>query len=290
VKSKTALFAASLCLAALLALGPTARADGEALKARHASLTEQLARNQFQRPLVLDSTQTSGDLTGEIHALMEHPFATLDGALKRADNWCDVLILHLNVKQCRASGNTLAVILGKKYDQPIEDAYKVDFSYRVTAQSPDFLQVQLNAENGPLGTHNYRIVFEAVPLDARRSFIHMSYSYGYGLAARVAMQGYLATIGRDKVGFSVVERTADGKPVYVDNVRGVIERNTMRYYLAIDAYLDSLAAAPADRLEKRLRQWYGTTERYPRQLHEMEREDYLAMKRKEVQRQQGPAG
>src|SRR5688572_32950956 len=58
-------------LAGLLGLAAPAFADGEALKARHAGLTEQLARSQFQRPLVLESTQTSGDLKGEIYAVME---------------------------------------------------------------------------------------------------------------------------------------------------------------------------------------------------------------------------
>jgi hypothetical protein len=72
----------------------------------------------------------------------------------------------------------------------------------------------------------------------------------------------------------------------VGNVRGVIERNTMRYYLAIDAYLDSLSAPPAQQQEKRLRDWYGATERYRQQLHEMEEADYMAMKRKEIARQQ----
>jgi hypothetical protein len=101
----------------------------------------------------------------------------------------------------------------------------------------------------------------------------------------MAMQGYLSTVGSGKVGFSVVDRRG-GQPVYVDNVRGVIERNTMRYYLAIDAYLGSLSAPPQERQERRLRDWFAATERYPRQLHEIDQADYLAMKRKEIQRQQ----
>jgi hypothetical protein len=126
---------------------------------------------------------------------------------------------------------------------------------------------------------------EAIPLDAQHSFLHMSYAYGYGFAARMAMQGYLSTVGSGKVGFSVVGQR-DGQPVYVDNVRGVVERNTMRYYLAVDAYLDSLSAPPQERQERRLRQWFAATERYARQLHEVDQADYLAMKRKEIARQQ----
>jgi hypothetical protein len=73
----------------------------------------------------------------------------------------------------------------------------------------------------------------------------------------------------------------------VDNLRGVIERNTMRYYLAIDAYLSAVDLPQAQRQEHRLREWYSATERYPRQLHEMEQDDYLAMKQKEIARQKG---
>jgi hypothetical protein len=264
----------------------------EALRARHAALKDRLTANAFQRPLVLESTQDAGDLKGDIYAVVEHPYATVRTALSRAANWCDLLILHLNIKSCRASEAAdrakparVVVNLGKKYDQPLEQTYEVDFDYRVAAQSADYLQVRLNAENGPLGTKDYRIVLEAVPLEAARSFIHLAYSYGYGFAARVAMQGYLATIGSGKVGFSVAGKDADGKPQYVGGVRGVVERNTMRYYLAIDAYLDSLAAPKGEQQEKRLRDWFAATERYATQLHELSEDDYLTMKRKEVTRQ-----
>jgi hypothetical protein len=55
----------------------------------------------------------------------------------------------------------------------------------------------------------------------------------------------------------------------------------MRYYLAIDDYV----AAPAPtQLEQRLATWFDATERYPRQLHELEKSDYLAMKRVETRR------
>ena len=103
------------------------------------------------------------------------------------------------------------------------------------------------------------------------------------------MQGYLSTAGRDKVGFSITGKGDDGKPVYIDGVRGVVERNTMRYYLAIEAYLGAVSAAPADQSEKRLRDWFNATERYALQLHEVDRDDYLAMKRRELQRQRASA-
>jgi hypothetical protein len=114
----------------------------------------------------------------------------------------------------------------------------------------------------------------------------MSYSYSFGIVAGFAMQAYLATSGRDKVGFTVVGTGADGGPRYIGGMRGVTERNTMRYYLAIDAFLGALSSPPGARLEKRLGDWFAGIERYPRQLHEIERTDYLVMKRAEHARQQ----
>jgi len=284
--------ALALLLLGALALGNASAQDANTMRARHASLSEQLAKNPFQRPLHLESTQDSGNLKGEVYAVVDQPFTVMSEALQGMDHWCDLLILHLNVKSCAFTSkptDVLSLYVGRKFDQPLEDAYRVNFSYSVPAASADYLRVQLAADDGPMSTRDYRLALEAVPLDAKRSFIHMSYSYGYGVAARLAMQGYLATVGRDKIGFSIVSKDADGKPVYVDGVRGVVERNTMRYYLAIEAYLGAYGSPPAEQQEKRLRDWFAATERHALQLHETERNDYLEMKRREVQRQQSGA-
>jgi hypothetical protein len=286
--SARALRAAWLALAVALVPAAASAQDAAALRARATALQDKFVNNQFGRPLVLESTQTSGDLKGDVYAIVEHPFAMVQQALQSADHWCDILILHLNVKRCRASGGMpkmLNLSVGRKFDQPIEDAYELDFGYRVAAATPDYLQVQLSAAEGPLSTKNYRIQVEATPLDGKRTLVHMSYAYGYGFAARVAMQTYLATLGSQKVGFTVLERK-DGKPVYQTGVLGLLERNTMRYYLAIDAYLQAYSLPMAEQAERRIRGWYASTERYAEQLHEMDQDEYLEMKRKEMRRQQ----
>ncbi|MGZ8261023.1 MAG: hypothetical protein ACXWUL_10805 [Caldimonas sp.] len=279
-----ALLALALC-ASLPALGQ----DSAALRTRHSALQDKFTSSQFGRPLVLESTQTSGDLKGDVYAIVEHPFATVRQALQSSENWCDILILHLNVKRCRTSEGTpktISLNVGRKFDQPIEDAYQLDFSYRVVSSTAEYLQVQLSAPEGPLSTKNYRIVVETVPIDPRRSIIHMSYAYGYGFAAKIAMQTYLAMLGSHKVGFTVVDKKPDGKPVYQTGVLGLLERNTMRYYLAIDAYLSAYDLPAAEQPEKRIREWYASTERYAEQLREMDQKEYLEMKRKEMKRQQ----
>jgi hypothetical protein len=198
-----------------------------------------------------------------------------------------VLILHLNTKYCRAAevggGPGLTVYIGKKDPQPLDQAYRVDFAYRADS-TPDYLDVRMSADKGPVGTSDYRILVEASAVDSRRTLLHLTYSYSYGMAGKLGMQGYLATVGANKVGFTV---TGDegGKPAYIGGVRGVVERNTMRYYLAIDSYLKEVDAPKAEQFERRLKDWFSATERYARQLREVEREEYMDMKRAEYQRQ-----
>lgn len=279
-----ALLAAALV--PLLAAAQSSEGPGTLLT-KYTTLGPQLERNAFGRKLVLESTETSGQLSGSIYAVIDHPYADVDRALKRPDAWCEVLMLHLNTKHCAVhdSGNTsgLTVAVGRKFDQPIADAQRIDFAFHADSAVANYLNARLDADEGPLSTRNYRIVLEAVPIDGNRTFIHLGYSYAYGTAARLAMKGYLATLGSDKVGFTATGKSADGQPVYVGGVRGVVERNTMRYYLAIDAYLD---APGAPQLDQRLAAWFDATERYARQLHEVDRADYLAMKQKEFKRMQ----
>lgn len=256
--------------------------DAGSLLARHAELQGELARNAFQRPIHIESQQGSGEIRGDIYALVEQRWAGAAPVLQGIDSWCDILILHVNVKACRVSvstaGPTISLSIVSKYDQPLAEAYLLEFLYKA-AIAEGYLRTALSAADGPLGTRDYRIVLEAVPLDTGQSFLHLSYSYAYGVTARIAMQLYLATIGRGKVGFSTSGYRADGQPAYVGGMRGVIERNTMRYYLAIEACLD--APGPAQ-MEQRLNAWYTRIERYPLQLVEIRRDEYLDMKHREL--------
>lgn len=256
------------------------------LNARHAALADKLARNQYGRPLYLESSESQRDVEGEVYAVFDYPFAAFGSALRDAPDWCEVLMLHVNTKHCRAveeDGRTvLAMGLGAKGEH---DTHRMELEYRPTRAAPDYFALQLSAQTGPLATSNYRIVIEAIPMDGGRTFIHLTYAYSYGLPGRLAMQAYLATSGRGKVGFTVVGRSAEGETEYIGGVRGAVERNVMRYYLAIDAYLQALREPAEQRLEKRLNAWFSATERYPRQLREVSRAEYLQAKRSEYQRQ-----
>jgi hypothetical protein len=264
---------------ALVGQASAASPGATQLLATHARLAPELARSAFGRPLVLESRESANAVGGDVYAVVDHPFATVQRNFANARTWCEVLILHLNTKQCRAGGDALAVRVGRK-NADAEDAFALKFGFQLLESTPQFLAAKVSAPSGPLGSRDYRIELEAVPLNAKQSFLRLHYSYGFGVAARLATKGYLATSGSGKVGFT---RTGKG---YVGGLRGAIERNTMRYYLAIESYLGSLAQPPGRQFATRIERWFDATEQYRKQLHEMDRPTYLAMKQGEYARQQ----
>jgi hypothetical protein len=263
------------CLPALLCANlvcaPVQAQDAGALRKRHAELRAQLANNPFGRPLHVESSVSGGAHKGEVYAVIEHPFKLVAHALARPEHWCEILKLQVNVKRCSASEGALTAMVTRKPRDPVNEAYRLDFRFDRAAAGADYLRVVISADEGPLGTRDYQLELEAAPLDSGRTFIHMSYTYTLGFMARRGMDAYLAGAGRDKRGFSV-----DG------GERGVVERGAMRYYLAIEAFLDSLAAPPAERLEKRLRSWYAAISRYPQLQEQVGPDEYVAMKLREA--------
>jgi hypothetical protein len=259
------------------ALAQTTSANPNALVLldKYAALSESLARNPYGRPLVLESVESAKMVSGDAYAVLSAPFTVVSSTLKRPSRWCDVMILHINTKYCRATADNspslLNVYIGKKVPQDLDDTFPLEFTFQLASATPNFLMVQLNADKGPLGTSDYRIELRALPLPDEKTFLHLHYSYGYGLAGRLAMQAYLATLGREKVGFTQIKDGAKNR--YVGGMRGAVERNTMRYYLAIDAYLACLSQPSAN-------------EQYPEQLHDTDKKSYLNMKKAEYLRQQ----
>ncbi|GAA4340317.1 hypothetical protein GCM10023165_20210 [Variovorax defluvii] len=280
-----------LLLAAVAAIAQAPSLDAgsaPALREQHQKLAGQLAGSPLKRPMYLESTETDGGLQGDVYAVVDHPLDQVRTALAKGGQWCEMLLLHINNRRCRVSRQgqdevlTLSVV--KRYDKPVEQAFELSFVHRVASSSSDYLAVQLSAQSGPLGTSNYRVSLEAVPLGERRTFLHFGYAYDHNLMARLATKAYLATFGSHKMGFTVIGQKPDGEPEYIRGVRGLMERNAMRYFLTLDAYLDSLDAAPAERAEKRLHAWFEQAERYPRQLHEVDLATYLEHKRADRKR------
>ena len=244
-------------------------ASAEALKRKYEEVKPSLEKNAFGRPLHLDSSDAGGKMKGDVYAVLAHPFKKVSDGLASAKQWCEVLVLPFNVQKCEAGGGkALKLYVGRKPTAPVEEATQLDFSYALASRSADHLMVKLSAPSGPAGTKDYLITFTATPLDDKRTLVHMHYGYSTGAMSQMAMKTYLSTSGADKVGFS----SENGR--LVGGTRGIMERNTMRYFLAIDAYLDTLGQPLAARLDR----WFGATEKYAKQLREMTRDVYLAIK------------
>ncbi len=265
-----------------------ARPSSQSLRATHAELRHRLASSPFGKPLVLAASEDRERVGGEAFAVLNHPFAQASDALADPAQWCEILLLPFNTKLCDATGASgnvaLHVHVGRKHTTELEDTHRLDFRFQAPSRTADYLRVELSAPKGPIGTRDYRIVFELAPLDERQSFLHFRYSYAYGSLARAAMQAYLATVGAKKVGFTAEGTLENGQPALVGGMRGVMERNTMRYYLAIESYLKARSAPAGSRTAKMVEDWFAAVDRYPRQLHEMSREEYVAMKMKEYER------
>ena len=253
-----------------------------------------MSNNAFNEPLHIKSSFKDDLSTGEIYALIDNEFTSVSSNLINSSQWCDMLVLHVNVKGCYVGTlkkgdaqlndpRTISLFVGRNYYEPIEDAYAMTYTFSEPQREDDYVKTVLSAESGPFGTSSYLLEFEAIPLNEQKTFIHFRYSYEYGMLARIALEGYLATLGRSKVGFTVENYDENNEPVYVKGTQGIVERNSMRYFLAIRAYLDT-SADTQDTWNHRIEHWYELAKPYKRQLLEIEDQKYLKTKREEYEK------
>jgi hypothetical protein len=259
-----------------------------ALQAKRIELQPQLRTNAFGEPLYLSSHETDHEIEGDVYAEVGRPFSAVGASFKSAAAVCQLLFLHLNVRSCQpsaaGSAEELTLSVGPKRALGSGMLHRMTYALRTEVSTAAYLRVTLTADDGPLSTRDYRIVFEAVPIDEGRAFVHLRYSYGFGMMAKIAMRVYLATAGRSKIGFTVIGQNADGRPMYVHGERGSLERNVIRYYLALLACSSVSTGSPQDQMEARLRAWFALTERYAAQLHELDLDEYLHEKHDDLAR------
>ncbi len=264
---------------------PPAVHTAQALRALHDSMAEGLRAGKFHLPLRLDSLDTASGVRGDVYAELDADFEQLSRALSDPGHWCDVLLLHVNNRRCRvlpgAAGAAPTLVLGivRKYDHAPDQAMRLALAYKQLAASSDYFEVELSSPDGPMGTSNFHITVQAVALPGRHTFVHFKNAYDAGLLASMATKAFLATFSADKVGFTVVGKLANGQPDHMRGARGLMERNVMRYFLGIQAYVQALGAPVDQQFERRLDAWTTLAEHYPRQLHEVDKATYLALKR-----------
>ena len=264
------------------------RMERESLIDKYHKIEKELKKSSSAIPFYLESSMSQNGSHVDIYGTIKYPFDIVKNGLQLPTNWCDIVLLHTEVRACtykKVNDTWLLTLYNvKKFQDPLGDAYQMKFEYRITQQL-GFFAISLSAPEGPFSTKDHQFGLEVLPLDEDRTFIHLRYSFRYSSLGYFLMKSYFSIFGGGRVGFSVTDADNDGNPVYVGGLRGAVEGNVLRYYLAILAYMDSLEIPVEQRFEKRMSQWYDLTARYKRQLFEMEREEYLTRKRQDQKSQ-----
>lgn len=283
-------FAAAIFISADHAFAATKSPQGEALLLDTFHRNEaRLKSSSFGLPLFLESSEQSDRVHVDVYGTFEYPFSSVANVLKVPANWCDIVSLHPNVKACTHSeqpgDGILTFYIGKKEYQSPEESRPVVYHYRNVVQQKGYLDITLSADEGPFGTKDHTMRFEALPLKGGKTFVHVSYEYSDSIALRLAGKAYFATLGRSKVGFTVTGTDGNDKPLYIGGPRGAVERNAVRYHFAIQSFMTAQHYPEKSPLSTRTSQWYDLTTRYRQQLFDLEKKDYLAFKTAEHKNQ-----
>ena len=259
--------------------------EAQALQQSRAAMDANLQHSPFKRPLLLSSQEAGDMLHGDLYASLDASLGALAPLAGSAERWCEILLLLSNAKACQVVPGSqparLQLRISSSKTADSSGASETEFNLSTNTAEPDWVTATLRAADGPTGTRDIQLQLQAIPQPGGHSFIHLHYGYTTQWLGRVAMQGYLQTLGRGKTGFTQVP---DGDhSVAIGGVRGVIERNTMRYFLGLECALQHANQAEPQRFGQMAACWWGAVEQYPQTLHEMGREEYLAMKRLQYQ-------
>lgn len=249
-----------------------------------------LEKNGFGLPLVVESSERDDRVHVDVYGIFNYHFSSVVNSLTVPANWCDIVSLHPNVKACTYKEIPGAWLLTfypgvKEYRSP-EEKRQVRYHYRVVARQQRYLNIILTADAGPFGTKDHRMRFEAIPLDGGRTFVHVSYAYSDSAVLRLATKVYFATLGRGKVGFTVTGTDRSGNPEYIGGPRGAVERSAVRYYFAIQSFMNTLHYPEENRFGMRISEWHDRTTRFRKQLFDLEKKEYLTFKTAEHKNQE----
>ncbi|MGD8593507.1 MAG: hypothetical protein PVF82_11775 [Gammaproteobacteria bacterium] len=258
----------------------------ELLYSTYKTMQPRLQNNAFGEPFSLDAHVFDELTLGDVYAEVPYKYDLLANTLTVPNQLCHAIMLHINVKGCVIEDSDqrkplMDLYVGRKEYQHPENAFKVQYKFSVNDHRDNYTLVSMTADKGPLRTENIAIYIEFLAVDSQTSFIHFAYTANYGGLARFALNTYLATLGRNKVGFSETGVDEHGEPVYIKGIQGVVERNTMRYFFALDSYFSTYSQPEKQRFDASLNRWFDYVEKYPKQLYEVPRDEYLKAKHKE---------
>jgi hypothetical protein len=233
-------------------------------------------------PLYISSEIAQRTVVSYIVSETDIPYKQLNEKITKPSVWCDIAMLHLNIKSCIYRNNKITFYAGKKHYQTPDDASLFQYTFQVKQSSPDITSVSLFSHKGPAGTSDHRIELVAVPSDGK-AVLRFTLSFQGSILSSNIADLYFATAGSSKSGFTYSEKS--GRKELVGGIKGAIERNSMRYYLALLVCFQDYEAKGRMSAIDRASLWFDYTERYRHQLHEVEKKDYLSTKMKEFSNQ-----
>jgi len=226
-------------------------------------------------------------LSAEVSSILRTPFDTIVAALSQSNNWCQIMPLHFNIKACTyetlQDRDALTIYSGRKTYELPEDSFEMAYRFEIIRQDDSQLSLRLHADHGPLSTRDHLIELDVVRAE-EGSLLHFHISYQRSWLSSMLTNAYLSTLGRNKIGFSHSTQEGESRPV--QGIKGIIERNAMRYQIAINAFLNTQSLPEVMRHEAALANWFKQNDSHPEQLHEMDEADYMEIKREEWNNQQ----
>jgi hypothetical protein len=282
-----------LALTVLLLPLVAAHAAGADLAAPDLGKAYQSFRQQYGSlapniALSIHTTEKGPRIWTEVFGTVRGKFAVVSQVLARPQGYCEFLPPLFNLKNCVhthiGKREVLQFYVGSKHYTSMLRTILIESRLERVSERADYVHIRLASVDAGRSKYGYRVDIEIVPFGSVVLARVHTY-YNPDRLTRMAVATYLHTVGGNKIGFSRVPVPGSGKPVYVRGMSGVIERNTVRAFMAMQAYLDTASRSLANRYDARLRRWFELTERFRPQLHEMSKREYLSVKMRERLRQ-----
>ncbi len=243
-------------------------------------------------PFLLESVSDASNSWASIRYFLDSvSLDTFIARLKQPREWCEFIPLHLNIKACSyqelGDRSILSFYVGIKGYLTPDKAHLLQLDFRSQTKGDVFV-VNLFAKDGPLDSSDIDFDIRAISVEHdNRQGIYLEFDLSSvpGLASSLASL-YLATIARNKIGFSIEGKTWSGKPKFVGGKRGATERNLVRYLLSIETYFATLDMPSEKQFIQRIEHWYDSTDRFRAQLYELEKEEYISNKYRERKNQE----
>jgi hypothetical protein len=238
-------------------------------------------------PIHLKTVQKGNVLNVSLLGTIPFKFSDVATVLAKPGSYCDFLPLLFNVKSCVITELNPVTrmkfyVAGKHYTPPIT-SYRIHAVFRMVGRTPDKIRVRMEADPDTPGKSDYDVDLMAIPLDGE-TLMYLKSRYAPGRFTRIATNTYVNVFARDKPGFTEIQEPG-GKKKLITGFPAVIERSSVRAYFALKAYVLNYHLPPDKRFEACLKTWYDLNKPYKKQLYELERDQYLQIKRREYKNQ-----